>query len=477
MSLRDYQVESINKIRESFSQGNKKALLVLPTGAGKTMVFCTMIKEAYKKGKKAVVITRGRKIVDQASQRLFREHVPHGVMMAGHAMYKPRLPVQVCSIDTLRARNIVPECDLLIIDEAHFFTSDGDKEFLSRFNCFIVAVTATPYVDSGLRHLADIMVKPTSMLSLIKNNYLVPFKYYAPSEPDVSEVKISKSTGDFVNDALAEAMSSNALTGKIVDNWLEIAKDLPTILFAVNINHSKMLAERFRQAGVAAEHCDADTPDEERTNVIKRLESGVTKIICNVGIFSTGSDIPSLRAIVMARPTTSLNLYIQQAGRGTRLSEGKEYCILLDHAGNIKRHGLPTDEPDVDLDGNEAPSDKRSKTCKECFAIFRGTTTCPECGYKQTKEELEREAVEIQETEAKLKELQIEIDPIKRAYKELLKEAKQKNRKPMWASYKLIDRFGLERARPYLTEAFVDRLENKNASLFSNSRFKGVGGK
>lgn len=468
-SARPYQQQSIDEIKNEFKKGNKKVLLWLATGGGKTFIFSRMVKEAAARGKRAIIVVRGRKLVDQASQRLFREHVPHGVLMAGHWNYRPQLPIQVCSIDTLIARGLKPEADLIILDEAHLATSEGYKQFLAQYDTFVVAVTATPYVDKGLRHVADAIVHPIKMLGLIELGYLVPFRYFAPAEPDLSDVKVSSSTKDYVSDQLEQAMVAGQLTGKIIDHWIKIANGLPTICFAVNVHHSKLLVEKFRAAGVAAEHCDADVPDAERNEIIKRVESGETKVVCNVGIFCTGVDIPSLGAIIMARPTKSKNLYIQQAGRGTRIFPGKENCILLDHAGNINRHGLPTDEPDVDLDGREEKKHvKESKICKNCFAVYRASK-CPECGVEAPP----APAIEIAETNDELRELtNIEIDPIKRMLKDLQKQAKQKARKPAWAFYKLIDRFGYESAKPYLPEWFVKRY-NEPGPIF-NSPYTGL---
>ena len=120
--LRDYQEKSINSIRSEFSLSKKRVLLVLPTGSGKTVIFCHMIKKAFENGKSALVVTRGRKLVDQASKRLFREGVMHGVLMASHWNFKPGHKVQVCSVDTLISRNLKPKADLIIVDEAHLFS-------------------------------------------------------------------------------------------------------------------------------------------------------------------------------------------------------------------------------------------------------------------------------------------------------------------------------------------------------------------
>ena len=233
------------------------------------------------------------------------------MLMANHWNYRPNERCQVCSIDTLIARKLYPEADLIILDEAHLFTKKSQAgEFVQYYKdrSYIVPVTATPYLPEGLRHVAETFVHPITMEQLIEEGHLIKFRYFAPSEPDLKDVRISSTTKDYVTDELEKAMVAGQLTGKIIDNWKKIASDRKTILFAVNVHHSKLLTERFNQAGIKAEHCDADVPDKERNEIIKRLESGETRVVCNVGIFCTGVDIPSLGAIIMARPTKSYNL-------------------------------------------------------------------------------------------------------------------------------------------------------------------------
>jgi len=491
MSLRDYQQLAIDMIRAEFAKGFKRVLLVMPTGAGKTVVFCEMVKETVKRNKRATITVRGRKLVDQASKRLFREHTAHGVMMAKHWNYRPHHAVQVCSIDTVKSREILVPADLRIIDEAHLFNSDDDKEYLAKQDdVYTVAVTATPYVPKGLRHLGDVMVRPITMDQLIERGYLVSGKYYAPSEPDLRRVKVRK--GDFVNDELEAAMVKGTLTGDIISHWKKLGQDRPTILFAVNIHHSKLLVERFKSEGISVEHCDADSPDGERDKVIQRLENGKTKIVCNVGIFCTGVDIPPLSCIIGARPTKSKNLFIQQYGRVTRpmyapgfdihsdqgriaaiAASEKPYGIYLDHAGNIKRHGFPTFEPEVDLDGRITSDHTamESKICRECFAVYRGKV-CPGCGVAPAQpvpKQIIEGAGDLREITASQ-----ERDPAK-AWMAILMEQRN-GRKMGWVYHKLIEKMGREKCGHLLPDWFKATI-GESVSLeenpFAASPFRG----
>ena len=468
MKLRDYQESSIAEIRNQFLKGKTKVLLYLATGAGKTTIFCRMIASAQAIKKKTLVIVRGRKLVKQASDRLTREGVEHGVLMANHWNFRPHLPNQIGSIDTLISRNLRPDADLIIIDEAHMAGSPGYKKFLAQYpNAYIVSVTATPWVPEGLSHIAETVVHPITMQELIDQNYLVRLRYFAPSSPDLTNVKISSATKDYVVNELENVMNVNPLTGKIVDHWKKLCSNRPTLCFAVNIHHSKTLAERFKQAGILAEHCDADTSDDERENIIRRLQSGEIQIICNVGILCTGVDIPCVSAIIMARPTKSRNLFVQQAGRGTRLFTNKEDCLILDHAGNTERHGLPTDEIEFDLQGRtKEKSVSKSKICKNCFAVFRAVR-CPECGTEPPII-----ITDIEETSDELIEIK-ELDPVKRALNQLVKEAQMSGRKRAWAYHKLVNRFGFDAVKTHLPQWFITSWAIREEP-FKGSPFKPV---
>ncbi len=442
--LRPYQQLALDLIRKEYASGNKKVLLHLATGGGKTVIFSEILKQASAKNKKSMMVVRGRKLVSQASERLIREKVDHGVRMAGHHHINYQAPVQICSIDTLTSRQNWPEADIIVIDEGDQATSDSYIELSKKYpDAYYLPVTATPYTNKPLTHIAHKVIHPVSIEELIALGHLVPPKYYAPSEPDLSDVRVSN--GEYVNYQLEEKMRT--LTGNIVEHWKRYGSGRPTILFAVNINHSRMLCDQFTSAGVNAEHCDADTPDEEREAILKRSESGETSIICNVGILCRGVDMPWISCIAMARPTKSYNLYIQQAGRGTRPGLHKHNFILLDHAGNIKRHGYITTEPPAALDGViKKPKGFRIKLCKICYLAYQ-ESDCPDCGPQEAN--ACNKAIEVEE--GQLKELVVkEADPVLQFIFLARKTAKAKGYKQGWVWFRLVERFGMGVAEPYL---------------------------
>lgn len=462
--LRDYQEIAIEQIRRHWAAGRKRVLLRMPTGGGKTTVFCHAMKAAADNNVENLMVVRGRKLVDQASKTLFRNEVSHGVLMNAHWNANKLSKTQVCSIDTVISRQEFPPGKLVIIDEAHLATSDGFMQFVAKYpDAYFLSVTATPYTDKPLRHLVDAIVHPISMKELMDQGYLTEFRYFAPNEPDLDGVKIVNK--EYQNSELEKRM--NTLTGDIVGHWRKLGQNRPTLCFAVNIKHSKHIVDNFIANGIPAQHCDADSTDAEREDAVEKLKTGEIKILSNVGVFCTGVDVPHVSAIIMARPTKSFALFIQQLGRGTRpYYEGragstterlykiknstKPNCIVLDHAGNAARHGQPTNEPEVTLEGKIKSGHKAmAKICKACFIVYAGPS-CPECGPK----EQDARQVKFEVIDGELKEIFLALDPIKEYLIDLERTREFKGYKKFWTYHQLISKFGESAAKPYIPANF-----------------------
>ena len=394
-NLRPYQVDALDQIKSHYRRGNKKVLLHLSTGSGKTVIFSHVMRESALKAKRSIMVVRGRHLVNQAADRLLKAGIYFGVHMAGHKLHRPLAPIQICSVDTLRARNIRPPADIVIIDEAHQATSKSYLDLVANYpDAYFLAVTATPFTKRPLNHLAEVIVSPITFSELVEQGYLVDARYYAPDIPNLENVKVTG--GDYCAVQLADIMENNALVGNMVEHYLKIASDRPAICFAVNIEHSEMICDRFNSDGVPCEHMEAGTPEIERNAILERLRTGITKVVTNVGILCTGVDLPHVSCIIMARPTKSYILYIQQAGRGTRPFENKKDFILLDHAGNTLRHGMISDYKRPNIAGQTRIELLRPvRQCEQCFAVYYGAT-CPACGAYAVAGALEREILHFQ---------------------------------------------------------------------------------
>ncbi len=397
--LRPYQLETIAAFDRAIADGARAPLLVLPTGAGKTVIAGEIIRRAVARRLRVLFLAPRRELVTQASTKLHEARVDHGVVMAG-ARHLQRMyePVQVASIDTLVSRLkdtrplVLPSFDVVVVDEAHLTVTEIRKRLLDTWpGALRIGLTATPSRKDGraLGALYDLLIEPTTTAELTVNGFLVPARYYSISKPDLSRVQVR--AGDYANAELSDVMNKPKLVGDVVETWLARAGARRTVVFCCSIPHSIALCEAFQRVGVAAEHVDANTPGGEREEIFTRFRSGQTQVLTNCSLASYGFDLPELSCVVLARPTNSLVLYLQMVGRGLRIANGKTDCIVLDHGGCVHEHGFAADERSWTLAGDHALAGRTSQQheagdakpvdCPECFAVFSQARTCPECGW------------------------------------------------------------------------------------------------
>jgi len=460
MKLRDYQELALSEIKAEFKKGNKKVLLHLATGSGKTVIFSQLLKLVAKNNKRAGMVVRGKQLVQQASDRLTREGVSHGVIQGNHPNYHPDRSIQLCSVDTLIRRKIKPDFNLLVIDEADLATTGNFKKLVESYpNAFILSVTATPFGKEPLNHLADVVVHPISFEELIDQGYLSPLRYFAPSKPDLTGVHTRM--GDYVTDELETKM--NILTGDLVSHYRDIAMDRPTIVFAVNIRHSKSIAARFNSSGIPAQHIEGNDSLKIREEYIEKLKSGELKIITSVGTLCRGVDIPELGCLILARPTKSYNLFVQQLGRGTRITDKYKDCIILDHAGNLHRHGFPTDEPNVYLDGKIPDPKFKVKTCSTCYAVYEGFK-CPQGCQPIVLEPKKNEMIEINGQLIEINSLPHAVK-IKQYIESLKTIQKQRGYKRGWVYHTFKNKHGEELAARFFPKRKIPDFIRRRLSL------------
>jgi DNA repair protein RadD len=452
LQSRPYQTAAINEIKNHFRRGTKKVMLHMPTGSGKTFAFSEVLKGAYKKGNHAILVVKGRQLVDQASQRLCREGVPHGVFMANHYRYRPQEKIQVCSVDTVMRRKVFPQADIVVIDEAHMATSKSFVDFLAHYaDKFFLAVSATPFSDKPIHHLASVVVKPITVNELVAQGYLAPLKYFAPRTPDLTG--ITDIGGDFDLDKLSKEMQKSLLVGDIVNEWKNKRQGTATLCFAVDVAHSKLICSAFQDNGISAVHVDAETSLDARKTHIDDLEAGRISVIVNCGVLTTGVDIPPLETIIIARPTKSYNLHIQILGRGTRISPGKDCCVILDHSGNTQRHGFINEERICGLEPIDKKEVRQSPiTCKHCFGVFMFQDVaqkgiCPLCGEMFTASELKK-ARELKQVDGELVEIKelTKDEQAMRDLREWKKERKAKGHRRGWLYWKCVTKYGPDMA-------------------------------
>jgi len=372
LSLRPYQVHAINETRQRMSRV-RSVLINAPTGAGKTILACQIIKQAVEKRRRVLFLAHRRELIDQCAAKLDEAGVlHHGVILAGHSKARaPHAPVQVASIQTLMRREL-PPADLVIIDEAHRAMANSYQTLLANYPVAkVIGLTATPerLDGKGLADLFEDMVVVSTIPDLIAEGFLVaPDCYGAPSGgPDLSRVK--KQRGDYHEGQLQAAMDTKELTGELLTNWQRLAGGCKTIVFATGIEHSQHIVGQFQAAGVNAAHLDGATPMAQRQQIIRDWRTGSLQVVSNVMVLTEGFDYPELECCVLARPTQSVAIYLQAVGRVMRPASGKDKALVLDHAGCFNAHGLPFEHREWTLEG-EAERRKRDQAlptlCRVC---------------------------------------------------------------------------------------------------------------
>jgi superfamily II DNA or RNA helicase len=204
----------------------------------------------------------------------------------------------------------------------------------------MLGVTATPSrLDGrGFDQLYEALVLGPSVTELIWRGFLADYQVLAPESFLPSEDGIRVVGGDFNSVDLADRLDRRYVAGKAVDAYRRHALSKRCVVFAINIEHSKAIAERYRGAGIAAEHIDGETAPKERQAILARFRSGQTQVLCNVNLFTEGFDLPEIEVIQLCRPTKSVALHLQMLGRGLRPKGGCK-ALVIDHAGNCLRLG------------------------------------------------------------------------------------------------------------------------------------------
>ena len=348
MELRDYQKQTIDQLRQSLQAGKKRPVVQAPTGAGKTVIAAALVNMARDRGKRVIFTVPFLSLINQTVERFFQNGIYEvGVMQGDHGMTNPNMPVQVCSVQTLARRNI-PKADLVIVDECHNMFKIYDKWMNDPdwVDVPFIGLTATPWAKGmGKKGRWDDLIVCTTTTKLIDQKALSDFKVFAPAHPDLSGVQTV--AGDYKLDQLASVMDRATLVADIIKTWLQRAANRPTVAFCVDRSHAKHVEQQFLASGVPAAYMDAFTKIDDRDAIIARFKAGEIKVLCNVGVLTTGFDA-DVRCVILARPTKSEILYTQMIGRGLRQADGKDHCIL--HGSKVLTDKGEVNIEDVTLD-------------------------------------------------------------------------------------------------------------------------------
>lgn len=410
MGLRPYQLKARDDIYASWAQGSRNAMAVMPTGSGKTRLFSSIIHEH--KGS-AVAIAHRQELVTQISLALAGDGVQHRIIgpdkvvrlavrlhmeAFGRSPYDPNSRVAVAGVDTLirRPGDWMNGVSLWVTDECHHILNTNKWGEACRMfpNAKGLGVTATPLRADGKglgRHadgVFDDMIVGPSMRELIDMGFLTDYRIFAPpNDIDLATVATSRATGDYSRPGMVKAVRKSRVVGDVVKHYLKLARGKLGITFASDVETATDIADRFNEAGVPAAVVHAKTLDADRIGLVRKFKNRELMQLVNVDLFGEGFDLPAIEVVSMARPTQSYGLYVQQFGRAGRIMEGKASALIIDHVGNVLRHGLPDAPKEWTLDrrekrskGGDGPSPL--KACVACTGVYeRIHAACPYCDH------------------------------------------------------------------------------------------------
>lgn len=442
MILRDYQKKAIDDIRQAFASGARRPLLVAPTGAGKTVIFCYIAQEAAAIGNRVTILVHRQELVDQTSRALNAYGVPHGVI-AGDRTDSRAHPVQVASVQTLARRlHRYEHPQLVIIDEAHHGVAGTWRTVLDCYStAHVLGVTATPLrLDGkGLDSTFDTIVMGPKVAELIERGFLSRPQYWSKPLMDTSKARVTM--GDYVIEDLNE-MLTDAVMGDAVIEYKRRANGLPAIAFCPSIAKANAVAAAFRAAGFNWGTIDGTLEKSTRRKLVEMLADGRLHGLSACEIVSEGFDLPVVTAAILLRPTASLSMHLQQVGRVLRTHANKERAIIIDHAGNLHKHGTAEQDREWSLKApkrKKGPSVAMMKECPQCYCcVGIATLTCPDCGHgfkvkERGSDEVEGDLVEFKPETRTLDELMKSAKTLA-DYQQI---AKMKKYKPGWAWHQM----------------------------------------
>jgi len=452
IALRDYQLTAETQVRMAYRAGCRAVLLVAPTGSGKTVLFSSIAHQATLKGKRVLILVHRRELLRQTSRTLDDFGVAHGSISAGMSTFQWHA-VQIASVQTLvkRMERLRWAPDLIIVDECHHATgtTTWGKVLAHYAAARVLGLTATPQrLDGqGLGIQADgffeHMILGPTVADLTARGYLAPAVIYAPRGSGVDLSGVKTRGGDYAADQVTAAMDKPCITGDAVAHYRRLCPGEPAIAFCASVTHAEHVAAAFSAAGYAAASVDGKMEPGIRAARIADLGAGRLQVLTSCEIISEGVDVPVVAAAILLRPTQSLGLYLQQVGRVLRPAPGKERAVVLDHVGNVYRHGLPDDEREWSLLGRPKgakadPAEAPVRQCEQCFAVHRPAPVCPRCGfvYPVMVREIEEVAGELEQVDPmEVRRVAKQAQAAARSLEELQELGRKLGHKPGWARF------------------------------------------
>lgn len=405
-----FQQNIIKEARTALSNGFTAPLVQSPTGSGKTIMFSWICQAVFQKGKRCLILTHRREILEQTIKKLFAFGLTCGQVASG--MHQTRDLIQVTMVGTLINRmQYIEKPDLLIVDECHHSTSPTWSKILNYFyDVPRIGFSATPerLDGQGLGDLFDIMIHGPQVAELVKLGFLSEPHIF--SSEKATNKKYHMKRGDFDKEEQTTEMSKRVIVGDVIDHKRKFLRNLPTVTFCPSIKHCQIMNDNFNDSGIKSMVIHGKLKKEPRENMIKSLSDGTIENINSCEVISEGVDIPVIAGAILLRRTMSLALYLQQVGRALRVYPGKKGAIILDHCGNVFIHGHVLDDRAWSLNQEKRKAKKEKAPeitrCPSCLLILPGKPLkCVACGHDFEYEAAQAREDNIEQIEGELSKI------------------------------------------------------------------------
>ncbi|MEU5091692.1 DEAD/DEAH box helicase [Streptomyces sp. NPDC021356] len=370
---RPYQTEAIDALRAGWAAGTNRLAVVLPTGAGKTVVFSHLAHQMLDSlnGRRVLVIAHREELIEQAAAKLLAVDpmLRVGIVKAERDQHHDA-DVIVASVQTLavpRRREAIRDIGLVIVDECHHAAARSYMEVLAHFGAWdgvpVAGFTATmTRTDGGLAEVWQDVVFRLDILDMISDGYLCDVRGKRITVDTLDLDKVRTRGGDLVDGQLGQALEDSGALNAIAKAYVSHAADRPGVVFTPTVATAQAAAESLQAAGITAAPVWGDMGRDDRRATLARYEAGDVQVLTNCMVLTEGFDAPHTSCAVIARPTKSPGLYVQMAGRALRPAPGKRDALLLDVMGASTRHKLASM---VDLTAREIGQAEEGKSLRE----------------------------------------------------------------------------------------------------------------
>lgn len=388
--LRDYQQAAVDAAISWHKYKDTPAIIDIATGGGKTHVISALVEHCYKLGQRVCVLAHRKELLEQNGNKLTVPFSFYSASVGGNRDINAQIVVAgIQSIHDKMSADVAP-FNVIIVDECHRMPNNDEMGQYWRFigdnaGCRLVGLTATPFRLSGGAISWGNVVYEAKYPMLLKMGHVSPITNKVKNTPDLSNIKII--AGDFNSEQLSSVMESPELIDHAVRNIIGFGADRDSILiFCVSVDHARLLTNAMQRNGLESGMVSGETSKQERDSILSDFKSGRLRHLLNCEILLEGFDAPNVDMIVCLRPTKSKALHEQMLGRGVRLYNGKESCLLIDMAGNLMEHGA-LGTPYREKSKREVEK-KHGRICPECESFNKVTAKeCSDCGYIFLKDE------------------------------------------------------------------------------------------